>query len=102
MKSMKTAFLGSALAAVSMLAIGSRAGASSIPINNFSFEMPGTTNGGTSGPSVTGWTFSHASNSSGIYKPVSTQYSGGVPEGVQVAYIQEQTFTTITGGPLVT
>jgi hypothetical protein len=83
-----------ALAASLGLFSGS-ASATPITVANFSFETPGTNNGGAGCP-ITGWTCSTNSSSMGVYVPVTTQFpsganglSGGaiVPDGTQAAYL---------------
>jgi hypothetical protein len=62
------------------------AGASSLTINNWSFENPPqNVNQFTTG-SITGWTQVGGSNQWGVWRPVGASYFSSVPDGLQVAW----------------
>jgi len=76
-----------------------------IPINNFSFESPASTNAGTScsTTAIPGWTCSSPTNE-GVYVPTSTNFPVGsngltgsliVPDGNQAAFMNRNSGTTV-------
>jgi hypothetical protein len=75
------AVMGLALA----LVINAPAFATSITINNYSFETPTLSDGSATTGGISGWTFT--AGSGGVWNPTTTDYFGGAPDGQNVAYV---------------
>lgn len=65
-----------------------------VPVPNFGFEQPVLPSGGWSN-TVPGWT---VSGSAGVFRPTSSEFPGGVPEGQQIAFVNSGGALTATLG----
>lgn len=70
--------------------------AQTISVTNPGFESNALADGGFT-LSITGWTIA---GSAGTYNPTSTQYPGGVPEGMNVAFINGGSISQVLGATL--
>ena len=65
-----------------------------VPVSNFGFEQPVLSSGGWTN-TAPGWT---VSGSAGVFRPTSSEFPGGVPEGQQIAFVDPGGFLTVTLG----
>ncbi|MCK9374877.1 MAG: PEP-CTERM sorting domain-containing protein [Syntrophobacterales bacterium] len=96
-KNIPGVILGLCLIAALTFVVAGTALATSITIDNYSFETPTLADGAATTGSISGWTLS-PSGGGGVWNPTIADYPGGVPDGSNVAYVFQaaETISQIT------